>query len=195
MNQTTATQSVESPKKFTLIKKFPRAKLPTLLIVFSWIAVCNIVFQLLHHRFHDMPIANWAFFLSVTVFFMQEELKPMQRFSHTLVGGAVGLLLAAGVVYGTKLLVTAGLDKTLSTCILLITAIGMLILLSPPIPLVFNNVGFCYFIISLIDSSTTVSKLPVHLLSLLLGSIVLNLGCIGLLKLYGKAKAKKALNK
>ena len=59
----------------------------------------------------------------------------------------------------------------------------------------FNNVGFCYFIISLINAKAAVEKLPVYLLSLLLGSIFLNLGCSGLLALYKKAMMKKAAAK
>lgn len=193
MNNTEVkSKSASTNEKFTLIKKCPKGKMTTLLLVFAWICVCNVIFQILHHSWHDMPIANWAFFLSVTVFFMQEELKPRDRFLYTLVGGSVGLLLGAGIIMGTKLFVGWGLQSTMATCICLIVAIGLLILLNPIIPMFFNNVGFCYFIVSLFDSSKTVAALPKHLLSLLMGSLILNLGCIVILKAYKKIKAKKA---
>lgn len=185
-------QAIVTKERFSVIKKCPKGKMTTLLIVFAWVCICNIVYQVLHHSWHDMPIANWAFFLSVTVFFMQEELIPRDRFLYTLVGGAVGLFLGAGIVTGTKLLTGLGLQATASTCVCLVVAIGLLILLNPIVPMFFNNVGFCYFIVSLFDSSKTVENLPKNLLSLLLGSIVLNLGCIFILKLYKKLKASKA---
>ena len=168
----------------------------TLFVVFLWIVLWNIIYQLIHPHLHDSPlmIENWAFFISVTIFFMQEELTAKQRFWHTLFGGAVGLLLAAGVVLGCKQLMALGLSHTLSICILLIAAIAMLILLHPYMPVFFNNVGFCYFIVSLVDSSKTVEKLPDHLISLLLGSIFLNLGVIGILHILKTVKTKKSSN-
>ena len=76
---------------------------------------------------------------------------------------------------------------------MLVIAIAALILLHPYLPMFFNNVGFCYFIISLINSKETISSLPSNLLSLLLGSIILNLGCSALLTLYINNKKKKAI--
>lgn len=180
--------------KLTFFAKPAKGKMTTLFVVFLWIVLWNIIYQLIHPYLHDSPlmIENWAFFISVTIFFMQEELTPKQRFWHTLVGGAVGLLLAAGVVIGCTKLMALGLSHTLSICILLIAAIAMLILLHPYMPMFFNNVGFCYFIVSLIDSSKTVEKLPDHLVSLLLGSIFLNLGVIGVLHILKTVKAKKS---
>lgn len=180
--------------KLTFFAKPAKGKMTTLFVVFLWIVLWNIIYQLIHPYLHDSPlmIENWAFFISVTIFFMQEELTPKQRFWHTLVGGAVGLLLAAGVVIGCTKLMALGLSHTLSICILLIAAIAMLILLHPYMPMFFNNVGFCYFIVSLIDSSKTVEKLPDHLVSLLLGSICLNLGVIGVLHILKTVKAKKS---
>ena len=180
--------------KLTFFAKPAKGKMTTLFVVFLWIVLWNIIYQLIHPYLHDSPlmIENWAFFISVTIFFMQEELTPKQRFWHTLIGGAVGLLLAAGVVIGCTKLMALGLSHTLSICILLIAAIAMLILLHPYMPVFFNNVGFCYFIVSLIDSSKTVEKLPDHLISLLLGSICLNLGVIGVLHILKTVKAKKS---
>ena len=85
--------------------KPPKGKMKGLLIVFAWIILWNFIYQAVHGAWHDMPIANWAFFISVTIFFMQEELTYKARFWHTLIGGAVGLLLAAGLVTVDVLLV------------------------------------------------------------------------------------------
>ena len=65
--------------------------------MFIWIAIWNIAYQLLHGIWHDwdIQIVNWAFFASITLFFMQEELTYKERFWYTLVGGNVGLLLTA----------------------------------------------------------------------------------------------------
>ena len=124
---------------------------------------------------------------------MQEELTYKARFWYTLVGGAVGLLLAAGLVVIFTLLAKNGVSTLVSTLIPLFIFVAMLILLNPYLPMFFNNVGFCYFIIALIDAETAVANLPKYLLSLLLGSLILNLGCSGLLALYTKAMTKKAM--
>lgn len=183
-------------EKLKLFAKPPKGKMTVLFAVFVWIMIWNIIYQVAHGAglWENWPfsVENWAFFISVTIFFMQEELTPKQRFFHTLCGGAVGLLLAAGVVIGCKALMTAGLGHVPAISVCLLCAIAVLILLAPYCPIFINNVGFCYFIVSLINSSETVSKLPSHLISLLLGSICLNLGVIGVLTLLKKAKAKKA---
>ena len=181
--------------KLRFFQKPKKAKMIGLMIVFAWILLLNVVYQILHAKglthIGGLEIVNWSFFLSVTVFFMQEELQYKERFFTTLIGGAVGLLIAAGVAKGTGLLMAAGVGHVVAVSLLLIVAIGLLILLQPVLPYVFNNVGFCYFIVSLINSKETVSNLPSNLLSLALGCIALNLGCSLLLGLYKKQMAKK----
>ena len=172
-----------------------KAKMLGLAIVFLWILLWNVVYQILHAKnlleFGGVEIVNWAFFLSVTVFFMQVELSYRDRFLTTLFGGIVGLLAGAGVAKGTALLMGAGLSHVTAVCLLLAAAIGLLILLQPVLPYLFNNVGFCYFIVSLIQSKETSAKLPSNLVSLALGCLILNLGCSLLLTAYKKHAAKK----
>ena len=175
------------------LSKPPKGKMKGLLIVFAWIILWNVIYQVIHGAWHDMPIANWAFFISVTIFFMQEELTYKARFVHTLVGGAVGLLLAAGLVAVYAALAKSGVSPLAAISVPLVVCIAALILLNPYLPVVFNNVGFCYFIVALIDAESAITKLPVYLLSLLLGSLILNLGCSGLLSLYQKIAMKKAV--
>lgn len=177
------------------LSKPPKGKMKALLIVLAWILLWNTVFQVLHGVWHEMPVVSWAFFISITIFFMQEELTYKARFWHTLVGGSVGLLMAAGLVFIFSILAKSGVHPTVSTLIPIFIFVAMLILLNPYLPMFFNNVGFCYFIIALIDAESAVAKLPQYLLSLLLGSIILNLGCSGLLALYTKAMTKKAMAK
>lgn len=183
---------MEKKNDLKFISKPKKGKMKGLLIVFAWIILWNLIYQVVHGVWHEMPIANWAFFISVTIFFMQEELSYKARFWHTLIGGAVGLLLAAGLIIVYAALAKGGVPALASIMIPLVICVGALILLNPYLPVFFNNVGFCYFIIALIDAETAVEKLPIYLLSLLLGSICLNLGCSGLLALYQKAMIKKA---
>ncbi|MGN0469235.1 MAG: hypothetical protein ACI4GY_10975 [Acutalibacteraceae bacterium] len=184
-------------EKIKLLQKPPKGKMAGLLIVFAWIILWNIIYQACHDILTSgsIQVINWSFFISVTIFFMQEELSYKERFWHTLIGGSVGLLIAAGVVAVCKALMGVGLSHFVAICIPLVVAIGMLILLHPYLPMFFNNVGFCYFIISLINSKETISSLPSNLLSLALGSIILNLGCSLLLTLYINNKKKKAASK
>ena len=180
-------------KKIKLLHKPPKGKMGGLAFVFVWIAIWNIIYQLLHGIWHDwnIQVVNWAFFASVTLFFMQEELTYKKRFWHTLIGGSVGLLLAASVSICCKWLVSLGLDHTTAVAIPLLVAVAVLILANPYLPCVFNNVGFIYFIVSFIQTDKIIVNLPSHLVSLLLGSLILNLGCAVLLNAYKKQLKKK----
>lgn len=182
--------------KIKIFSKPAKGKMTVLFTVFLWIMLWNVIYQALHGigLWENWPIQieNWAFFISVTIFFMQEELSLKERFFHTLFGGIVGLLIAAGVVLGCKALMGLGLSHFGAICICLCGAIALLILGHPYMPMFINNVGFCYFIISLINSSEAVSALPSHIVSLVLGSICLNAGVILVLTLLKKFKAKKA---
>ena len=181
-----------SKEKFTLLHKPKKGKMGGLLIVFVWIAIWNVAYQLLHGIWHDwsIQIVNWAFFASVTLFFMQEELTYKNRFLYTLIGGNVGLLLAAGVIVSSKYLSGFGLNHTLAVTIPLLICVAVLILANPYLPMIFNNVGFIYFIVSFVKTDEVITKLPSHMLSLLLGSIILNLGCAVLLNIYKKKLIK-----
>ena len=183
---------VNSKEKFTLLHKPKKGKMGGLLIVFVWIAIWNVAYQLLHGIWHDwsIQIVNWAFFASVTLFFMQEELTYKNRFLYTLIGGNVGLLLAAGVIVSSKYLSGFGLNHTLAVTIPLLICVAVLILANPYLPMIFNNVGFIYFIVSFVKTDEVITKLPSHMLSLLLGSIILNLGCAVLLNIYKKKLIK-----
>lgn len=186
-------KTTEKKEGFKLFHKPAKGHMPILVIVFVWIALWNVIFQVVHNAWHELPIVNWAFFISVTIFFMQEELTNKQRFWHTLVGGTVGLLLAAGISVAAAALIGAGMSSAVGVSIPLVIVIAMLILLHPYMPMFFNNVGFCYLVIAFVQADVLIEQLPNYLLSLLLGSIILNLGCIGLLTLYAKMKQKKAL--
>ena len=184
-------------KKVTIFAKPKKGKMTALFLVFLWIILWNIIYQVMHHagllEFGGIEIKNWSFFIAVTIFFMQEELSYLERFLYTLVGGITGLLLGCTVPLGVKFLMgTVGISNpTVAIIIMLAIAIAALILLNPVCPMVFNNVGFCYFIICLINSSTAVQDLPSNIVSLAAGSVCLNLGCMAILTLYKKHMAKK----
>lgn len=188
---------MKNQEKIKLLHKPAKGKMGGLLLVFIWVALWNIIYQLLHGVWHDwsIQIVNWAFFASVTLFFLQEELTYKQRFFYTLVGGSVGLLMAAGVTASCKALMGIGLDHTTAVVIPLLAAIAVLILANPYLPMVFNNVGFIYFIVSFVQTDKIITSLPSHLISLLAGSVILNLGCIVLISTYRKKLAEKASKK
>ena len=187
----------KSKEKMQLIHQPKKGKMGGLFIVFIWIAVWNIAYQLLHGIWHDwdIQIVNWAFFASVTLFFMQEELTYKERFWHTLIGGNVGLLLAAGVIVSSKALTGLGLEHTAAVTISLLVCVAVLILVNPYLPMVFNNVGFIYFIVSFVKTDEVISMLPSNMLSLLVGSVILNLGCTVLLNAYKKRLSKNSITK
>lgn len=185
--------------KFTLIHKPTKTKMQILFLVFVWIAVWNVVYQYLHsaHLLHfeigglSLGVENWAFFAAVTLFFMQEELSYKERFWHTICGGTVGLLLAGGVVATVGFLMGKGLDHATAASIPLVIVIAALILLHPYIPLFFNNVGFIYLIVAFVKSDVMLTNLPTYIFSLLLGSLILNLGCSVIITKFTQFVQKK----
>ncbi len=185
----------EKKEGFKLIQKPAKGKMGALVIVFAWIAIWNVVYQAIHGLWHDssIQIVNWAFFAAVTLFFMQEELTYKQRFWHTMVGGSVGLVLAAGIGVVCTVLMEKGVGYTAAVCIPLVIAIAVLILAHPYLPVIFNNVGFIYLIVAFVESEKVVSMLPSYIISLVLGSLILNLGCSFLIGVYTKALTKKAI--
>ena len=77
----------------------------------------------------------------------------------------------------------------------LVAVVGALILLHPYIPLFFNNVGFIYLIVAFVKSDVMLENLPTYIFSLILGSLILNLGCsviINKFTAYAQKKAAKA---
>ena len=77
----------------------------------------------------------------------------------------------------------------------LLACVAVLILANPYLPMVFNNVGFIYFIVSFVKTDEVITKLPSHMLSLLLGSVILNIGCSVLLNAYKKKLSKNSAAK
>lgn len=194
---------MENKGKIKFFSKPPKGKMAALALVFLWIALWNVIYQVLHGagllHFHigslELEVVNWAFFSVVTLFFMQEELTYKERFLHTLVGGTVGCLLAAGIGFAVTLLMKNGVGYAAAVSIPLVTVIAMLILLNPYMPVVFNNVGFIALIFSFVESDKVVSSLPSYILSIFLGSVILNLGCTVLINQYTKIATKKAIAK
>lgn len=185
----------QEKSKIKILHKPAKGRMGALLVTFAWIAVWNIIYQAVHGLWAEssIQIVNWAFFATVTLFFMQEELTYKQRFWHTLIGGAVGLLFAAFIGIVCTVMMQNGISYLTSVAVPLIISIAMLILLNPYLPAVFNNVGFIYLIIAFVEAEKVVEMLPSYLISLLLGSLILNLGCTFLLNAYTKAMTKKAM--
>ena len=189
-------------KKIKVFQKLVKGFLPILWLITGWVVLWNVIYQILAAnglvQFGSIKIVTWAFFLTITVFFMQEELSNKDRFFTTLFGGAVGILLGWGVISGTKALAGTGLNPTFALCIFLAIAITMLIMLHPFMPYFFNNVGFCYFVIYFVfmeipeEELAEISVIPSLLISLALGSIIMNLGCMLLLRIYKNCRKNSA---
>ena len=105
------------------------------------------------------------------------------------------MLLAAGIVLVCTAMIKDGVNHLTAVSVPLVIAIALIILLHPYLPAIFNNVGFVYLIISFVESDKIIAMLPSYLISLLLGSVILNLGCSFLIGIYTKALTKKAIEK
>lgn len=173
--------------------KVTKIKMLTLTTVFLWILICNLLTHIFHEQisFGGTHFINWSFFLSVTFYFLLHEVEPKKRILHVLCGGAVGVALGCMMVYGTTVLVKAGLHKNLAFGILITIALASLILLNPIAPMFFNNVGFGYLIVSTITSSETLHNAPSTLLWLVIGTVVLNVVCCVIVTKLPKLLMKK----
>lgn len=158
-----------------------------------WILACNLILNLLHLPDHGVHFVNWAFFLINILFFLDGETSVRRRYLSVMVGSLVGIVLA-GLVTWTLLHLWSeygGPWPYLPALMLpLAVAISCMILLHPLFPVVCNNCGFAYFLVSLTIMSNepwggdSFSNIPAYLISAVLGHLIVNGVCLLLIQKF-----------
>lgn len=95
-------------------------------------------------KIHDV----WPAFMVLVLFFISGQ--NVNSFKSIFCGGAVGILLAAGLIIGIGTLVPMGVSQQAATLGLVGLIIFLLIALSGVANMFFNNYGFIYFTIACI---------------------------------------------
>lgn len=144
------------------------------ILLLIWILAANLILQLANIEF------GWVIFISNIMFFTMEG-DWKKRFLHVEIGGLVGLILAfLTVLVMLKLSVSIGPIE--SVMLPLAVVLFVIIVLNPICPMFFNNISFAYFTCAFINVEFFIANFIAIMLVYLLGSIIVNMGCIILLK-------------
>ena len=143
-------------------------------VIFVWIILCNLIVQLFHHELEHFGIAAWNIFLVNIMFFLMEEDSYKVRWIKCFCGIVVGLTGAWALCMIKVKLVSAGLPDVTATMIPLAAMLFLVIIGNSFIPYVFNNVGFGYFTVGLINPQLTCQHLGTYMLGGILGNLIIN---------------------
>jgi hypothetical protein len=166
-------------------KKNPRiAKLIHLSYIFLWVIAVTFAGHFLGIH------STWVYSLTVPLFFLIEGTEKDKVLS-IFCGGATGMILTYVMCLGIK--ATAPYLGELWSYLLCVTvAIGILMLMMPFAHYFFNNVGFIYLIVSVIDTKAFCADFATILVSFFVGGAIYVGGAIGIVH-FLKYRAKKKL--
>jgi len=157
-----------------LFVKPPATVLKIKCVIFVWIVLCNLIVQGFHHELEHFGIAAWNIFLVNIMFFLMEEDPYKVRWIKCFCGIIVGLTGAWALCMIKVYLVGAGLPDVAATMIPLAIMLFLIIIGNSFVPYVFNNVGFGYFTVGLINPQLTCQHLGTYMLGGILGNLIIN---------------------
>ncbi len=161
-------------------------------LIFAWILMCNLAVQLLHGALSAVGMPTWPIFLSNILYFLMGAPEYKERLIHCVCGGVFGLVCAVGLLWADGALLSLGLSSLWALMLPLAVALFLLLALHPVVPWLCNNVAFAFFTISLLDPPALMAGLGQHILGVLLGNAIINVGVLLLAVWYGKRQAAKA---
>ncbi|MBQ9032282.1 MAG: hypothetical protein IJ106_12655 [Parasporobacterium sp.] len=157
---------------------------------FLWILICNILVQILHEPLESIGVPGWTIFLANVLFFIKNNPNHKEGLLENACGGIFGLICAVGLVYMDGWLVGLGLSPVMAIIIPIAIFLFLTIAIHPLVPYVFNNMALCFFMVALIEM-TVVENLWGHILGVILGNVIVNVGTILVIDLVLKWSAKK----
>lgn len=169
-------------------KKNPKiTKLIHLSYIFLWVITVTLVGHFIGIH------STWVYSLTVPLFFLMEGTEKDKVLS-IFCGGATGLLLTYVMCLGIK--VTSPVLGELWGYLICVTiAIGVLMLLMPFARYFFNNVGFVYLIVSVIDTKAFCADIVTLLVSFFVGGAIYVGGALAIVHLLKYRAKKKLANK
>ena len=174
--------------------KMDRPSLVIHIAIIVWIALWNALALALHHHLEGLPFRGWAFFISVTFYYFMEEPNWKKKMASTFFGGTVGILFTLFLVLVDVWLEGMGIGHTTAVMIPLCVVLIVLIMGKPYCPVLFNSIGFAYFVITTMPGvvDTIVEDTIPYIVSIGLGCIILCGGCQLMTKLIADYYTKKA---
>lgn len=165
--------------------KNPRiAKLIHLSYIFVWVIAVTFAGHFLGIH------STWVYSLTVPLFFLIEGTEK-EKVLSIFCGGATGMILTYIMCMGIKA-ITPYLGSLWSYLICVTIAIGILMLLMPFARYFFNNVGFIYLIVSVMDTKTFCADFVTLLISFFVGGAIYVGGAIAIVHIL-RYRAKKKL--
>lgn len=146
-------------------KKNPRiAKMIHLSYIFVWVIAVTLTGHFLGLH------STWVYSLVVPLFFLMEGTEK-DKVTSIFCGGATGMILAFLMCMAIRA-TTPYLGEPWSYLIFVTIAIAILMLLMPFAHHFFNNVGFIYLIVSVIDTKTFCADFVTLLVSFFVGGAI-----------------------
>ncbi|MBR0161342.1 MAG: hypothetical protein IJQ02_08705 [Oscillospiraceae bacterium] len=159
--------------------------------VFIWIFIVamNLIVMILDEPLKEIGYRGWAFWLVNISFFLMEEPDLKKKIVSIVCGAVTGCILA----YLTLKLYTGYLTGLghIGLIIPVGLSLALVILCGPFFPAFFNTVTFMYFLAALIVPADAVTNVWTNCMWAILGAIIVNGGCILIIKQYRKAQIKK----
>ena len=166
-------------------KNDPRiAKLIHLSYIFVWVIAVTLAGHFLGIH------STWVYSLTVPLFFLLEG-TPKDKVLSIFCGGATGMILTYLMCLAIAA-TTPVLGSLWSYLIFVTITIGVLMLMMPFAHHFFNNVGFIYLVVSVIDTKTFCADFVTLLVSFFVGGAIYVGGAIAIVA-YLKYRAKKKL--
>lgn len=160
--------------------------------VFIWLyIVCiNLVLFLLEEPLAALGFKSWPFWLVNICFFLIEEKDLKKKLVHITFGAIFGCILACLTILSfVSIFAPMG---HVGLFVPVAITLALVILVGPFCPAFFNSVTFLYFVVSTIIAKEAVSRVVTNSVCAVVGTVVVNLGCVLIISLYTKSKIKKA---
>ena len=159
-------------------KSVPKTTLYAKLLILGWIILCNLFVLMLAKPLEKLGVSSWAIFLVNILFFLAEDVPPKKRLVMAGFGVVTGLAAAAGMSTAVGALEAAGLPGPAAAILPLSVVLAVIIIGNAYMPLVFNNIGFAYFCVSMIRPERAVSDALPNIIAGLAGNLFLNISCL-----------------
>lgn len=158
------------------------AKLIHLAYIFVWVIIVTLTGHFLGIHY------SWVYSLTVPLFFLMEGTEK-EKVLSIFCGGAAGMILTYVMCMGIRA-TTPYLGGLWSYVICVTIAIGVLMLMMPFAPYFFNNVGFVYLIVAVIDTKEFCADFVPLLIGFFVGGAIY-IGGIFVIMNFLRAHAKK----
>lgn len=159
--------------------------------IFIWIVLWNVLLHVFEEPLHHVGFASWAFWLANISFFLLEHESTPERIVKPLVGGVVGSILGYITIL-SHVAFFAPKFGPLGVLIPIVIWLVLIVLLGGFFPAFFNSVAFMYLVVSTIVPETAITNVAGNCVSVIAGSVIMNLGCVLIIHLYTQSLIKKA---